>query len=346
MRRQGSRQTERDLEALARGFQRLPPQQQRVVAIVLLAIVLMAGAVYLYQQHRLSQSHASPPVATGPESTAPWPVPPAAGPAANLLLGNPSGATSDPSNRDNYLMLKPYFALSYNADAGTANWVSWRVTRADLGDAPRKQMFDSDVTLPPGFYRVTHHDYSNSGFERGHLCPHGDRTANQEMSFATFVMTNVIPQAPNVNEKAWANLEEYCRRLVTQQHERLYVIAGPAGRGGRGTKGFVTTIADGRVAVPAQCWKVIVAVPESNGSGSADEPSRIDSSARVIAVVMPNDDQRVGEEWAAFRTSAAAIERLTAYHFFTALPPTVADRLRQKVDTMPVAPPEPYHHQH
>jgi endonuclease G len=164
------------------------------------------------------------------------------------------------------------------------------------------------------------------------------------MSFATFVMTNVIPQAGNVNEKAWANLEEYGRRLVAQQHMRLYIVAGPAGRGGRGTKGYATTIADGRVAVPAQCWKVIVAVPESGTTGSADELSRIDASARVIAVIMPNDDQRVGDNWARFRTSPAAVEALTGYHFFAALPPAVAQRLRQKVDTAVIAPVEPYHH--
>ena len=65
----------------------------------------------------------------------------------NLLLGIPSGATPDPSNRDDYLMVKPYFVLSYNSDKGIPNWVSWQVTSEDLGNAPRKQVFDSDTTL-------------------------------------------------------------------------------------------------------------------------------------------------------------------------------------------------------
>src|SRR5205823_19151 len=84
---------------------------------------------------------------------------------------------------------------------------------------------------------------------------HADRAATSEMSFATFVMTNIIPQAANVNERAWAHLEEYCRTLVSREHDRLYVIAGPAGRGGRGTAGYKESIAGGRVTVPAQCWK-------------------------------------------------------------------------------------------
>lgn len=34
--------------------------------------------------------------------------------SVHLILGNPSGATQDASNADNFLMLKPQYALSYN----------------------------------------------------------------------------------------------------------------------------------------------------------------------------------------------------------------------------------------
>src|SRR4051812_31612173 len=82
-----------------------------------------------------------------------------------------------PANREIFLLLKPPYALSYNDANGTPNWVSWRVTADDLGNAPRKQVFDSDNALPSGFKIVAHRDYSNSGFDRGHLCPHSDRAA-------------------------------------------------------------------------------------------------------------------------------------------------------------------------
>ena len=55
----------------------------------------------------------------------------------HLTMGNPSNATSDTSQKDNFLMEKPYFALSYNDGKGTPNWASWRLTEADLGAAPR-----------------------------------------------------------------------------------------------------------------------------------------------------------------------------------------------------------------
>ena len=51
----------------------------------------------------------------------PSPIPtatPAVAASVQMLLGNPSDATPDESNRDNYLMLKPYFAVAYNNSGG------------------------------------------------------------------------------------------------------------------------------------------------------------------------------------------------------------------------------------
>jgi endonuclease G len=301
------------LNSLAAAFMRLDPRVQ--IAMIVLAAVV--GVAFL-----LVQSHRQYPTANG---------------NPNALLGNPSNATANPSDRSNFLMVKPYFVLSYNSDNGTPNWVSWRVTSADLGESPRKQFFDPDATLPGGFNVVVNRDYSGSGFDRGHMCPHSDRAANVEMSYATFVMTNVIPQAPNVNRKAWEQLEEYGRELVSRQHQRLYVTSGPAGRGGRGSKGMADTLAGGKVVVPAQCWKVIVAVPDTGG----DDVSKINAGTRVITVMMPNDNDSVSYEWASFRTSAAEIESRTGLHFFTSLPADVSQALRQKVDVEAIPPPRP-----
>ena len=316
-RRRNPGDDEPDLRPVLNAFLALDPRSQLILLVIVAVVGLIALLVY---EHRRPSA--------APQTVA----------DANLLLGNPSSASADTSNRDNYLMVKPYFTLSYNSDNGTPNWVSWRVALSDLGDAPRKQLFDPDSSLPPGFTVVTHKDYSGSGFDRGHMCPHSDRAANTDMSFATFVMTNIIPQAPNVNRKAWEQLESYCRDLVRRDHDRLYVVAGPAGRGGRGANGPRNVIGHGKVAVPAQCWKIVVVVPDSG----ADDPSRIDAGSRVIAVMMPNDNEAVGDEWAGFRTSAASVESQTGLHFFSSLSPDVAQALRQKVDAERIPPPRPH----
>jgi endonuclease G len=299
-------------------FRRLDRQSQIAVVVLLGLLAVVAAIFYFHWQHGGAPGTASTP---------------------NLLLGNPSAASTDPLNRDDYLMVKPYFVLSYNSDKGIPNWVSWQVTSEDLGNAPRKQVFDSDTTLPVTFNVVNTRDYSGSGFDRGHLCPHSDRAANQDMSYSTFVMTNVIPQAPNVNEKAWAQLESYSRELA-RKGDHLYIVSGPLGQGGTGKRGFKESLAGGKVIVPAECWKIIVVVEP----GFSDDLAAISMGTRVISVDMPNDQQQVGEEWAKYRTSPAIIEQKTGFHFFTSVRADVAAALRQRIDDVPIPAPRPMSH--
>lgn len=299
-------------------FRRLDRQSQ-IAVLVLIGLLAVVAAVFYFNSHRLG--------APGTAST------------PNLLLGNPSAASADPLNRNDYLMVKPYFVLSYNSDKGIPNWVSWQVTADDLGNAPRKQVFDSDLALPVTFKVVNTRDYAGSGFDRGHMCPHSDRAANQDMSYSTFVMTNIIPQAPNVNQKAWAQLESYSRELA-RKGDHLYVVSGPLGEGGTGKRGFKESLAGGKIVVPAECWKIVVVVEP----GFSDDLTAISMGTRVIAVDMPNDQQQVGEEWAKYRTSPAIIEQKTGFHFFTSVRADIAAALRQHVDDVFIPAPKPMTH--
>jgi endonuclease G len=244
----------------------------------------------------------------------------------HLKMGNPSKATSSASNKNNYLMQKPYFALSYNNAKGEPNWVSWRLVASDIGYAPRVTFYP-DQDLPLGFNTVYPRDYTGSGFDRGHMCPHEDRSANDDMSHATFVMTNIIPQSPNVNRKAWEQLEIYCRDLA-KQGKTLYIISGPAGTCGTGSKGSLSSMGMvGHVVVPAKCWKVIMVLD----GGSGDDIRRVNANTRLIAVIMPND-MSVGEDWAGFRVPVADVEKLTGFTFFGKVPTAIIGPLKKKAD--------------
>ena len=246
----------------------------------------------------------------------------------NLLMGNPSGASTSSYYYWNYLITKSQYAMSYHRDRGTPNWVSWHLNEDWLGSASRSSSFLTDTSLPGGWYRVTTSDYTNSGFDRGHNCPSADRTGSSGDNQATFYMSNIIPQAPNNNQRAWANLESYCRKLVDKGNE-IYVILGSYGTGGSGRYGYKTTLAGGKVTVPASIWKVILVLPE--GYNDLD---RVNSSTRVIAVNIPNN-QNVNSNWGVYRTTVDNIESIRNYNLFSNLPGSIQSAIESRVDNGP-----------
>ncbi|MBW4697578.1 MAG: DNA/RNA non-specific endonuclease [Aphanocapsa lilacina HA4352-LM1] len=236
----------------------------------------------------------------------------------HLLLGNPSRAAATPASVNNYLLLKPQYALSYNAAKGTANWASWQLNRAWLGRADRQNDFRPDESLPVGLYRVIPADYAGSGYDRGHLVPSADRTANAADNSATFLMTNMTPQAPDLNRGPWEKLESHCRDLVGAGKE-LYIIAGGSGELG--------TIGGGKVSVPARHWKVIV-VLDMPGAGLAAVTGR----TRVIAVDMPNGPGIKEARWREFRVNVDRIEAATGYDLLSGVPKDIQGLLESRLD--------------
>lgn len=243
----------------------------------------------------------------------------------NLLLGNPSQATHSALVSTNYLMDKSQYTLSFNSTRNIPNWVSWHIDKNDLGPADRQDDFRADNTLPSSWYRVRSASYTSSGFDRGHNCPSADRTATIAANSATFLMTNMIPQAPNHNRRAWANLEEYTRSLVESGYE-VYVIMGSYGQGGIGSKGYKTTIDGGKIVVPSHIWKVIVIIPNGN-----HDLSRINKSTRVIAVDIPNDNS-ISSDWHRYYTSVDHIEKSTGYDLFNNLSESLQSTLESRIE--------------
>lgn len=240
--------------------------------------------------------------------------------AQHLNMGNPSGATTSTSAYTNYLMNKPQFSLSYHRDRGTPNWVSWQLNSSWLGSQPRLDNFRADTSLPTGWYRVSNTDYSGSGYDRGHNCPSADRTKNSTDNGATFLMTNMIPQTPDNNQGPWARLEDYTRTLVTSGANDAYVIMAS-----RGTKG---TIANGKVTIPANIYKVILIVPR--GTTAAN----VTTSARVIAVRIPNNAGIRNVDWRSYRVSVDTVEAETTYNFLSSIPDGVENVIEARVDNL------------
>ncbi|MEZ5427141.1 MAG: DNA/RNA non-specific endonuclease [Pyrinomonadaceae bacterium] len=236
-----------------------------------------------------------------------------------LLLGNPTGATHDAANENNYLMTKAQYSLSYSRANATPNWVAWRLDSTWIGSAPRQDDYRPDPSLPAGWYQVQDTDYSGSGYDRGHMCPSGDRTRSIPDNSATFLMTNFIPQLPANNQGPWNDFENYLRSVANQGNE-IYIFSGGQGNAG--------TIAQGQIVVPQVTWKVVLVLPNGN-----NDLQRVNKATRTIAIIVPNQPPvSQSAPWRNFRTTVNAVEVLTGYDFFSKVPKNTQEIIERRRD--------------
>lgn len=211
---------------------------------------------------------------------------------------------------------------------GEPNWVSWHLDASNITNTvTRQDNFAAFTGLPSGWYQVQNNSYTGSAFDRGHNCPSGDRTSSTDANSATFLMTNMVPQAPQNNQQTWEGLESYLRAQVLSGNE-VYIIMGSYGSGGIGSASasVVTTINGGKVAVPSNVWKVAVILPVGNG-----DISRVTASTRVIAVNTPNINS-INTDWKQYIVTVRDIESATGYNLLSLLPQAVQDAVETKKD--------------
>lgn len=117
------------------------------------------------------------------------------------------------------------FVVWYHVERNIPIFVAWSLSHNDLGAnrRPRSQTFLTDFGCPRP--RAKSSDYTRSGYQRGHLCPSADRSANDASMRATFIMSNVAPMTPRLNQMSWAQAEEYAR-IVARGGHRCQMVAG------------------------------------------------------------------------------------------------------------------------
>lgn len=260
--------------------------------------------------------------------------------AEHLLMGNPSNAVADESMPINYLMLKPQYAISYNNDKGIPNWTSWHLDSSWMTEvADRQNDFRVDNTLPISFKHVSNgYQFSTYAFQRGHMCPSADRTSSVADNSATFLMTNMVPQARGNNEGPWRFLEEYIRTQLGGMDNELYIISGGTGSGGHSSTGEWNSIIDTAgniVTVPHATWKVVMVLPNATG----DDLARVNSLTRTFAVIMPNDDNIEHDDWQRYLATVDQVEALSGYDFYSNVPISVQAVMEARLDAENDTPP-------
>lgn len=236
----------------------------------------------------------------------------------HVLLGVPRDA--DPSN--DLELDKAQFVLSYDGTRSATNWVAWRLRASDLGHMKRSDHFYADELLPASLHHVQPQDYARSGFERGHLCPSGDRTFSHEANVTTFVMTNMQPQTHDLNTGPWEALEAWSRDRVQTSGKDLYIVAGGV------FSGTVQKVGPG-IAVPAKAFKVIVALDRDLG------PTDVRTDTLAFSVLIPNAHGIKHRPWTDYVVPISQVQKETGYDFLSKVPADVQDVVESRVAKVP-----------
>lgn len=200
---------------------------------------------------------------------------------------------------DTRLLIRTGYTLSYNDAWKIPNWVAWQLTAEEVaGKVKRTDEFLVDPDLPTRF-QSEHRDYSGSSYDRGHMAPAGDMKWDEQAMQESFYMSNMCPQAPNLNKGDWRILEEQCRKWA-QRYGMVYVVCGPIVDERINQK---KKIGRNKVLVPDGFFKVVLKL--------GDKPS-------AVGFIFPNDD--CNSALADYAVSVDQVEAVTGIDFFHRLP--------------------------
>ncbi len=122
-----------------------------------------------------------------------------------------------------------YFTILYDKDHRLARWVQYRLTKEDLQlvFGKRKNKFHPDALLKKkGIEPVRKTDIPGKQFDKGHLAPADDFKRSQDAIDQTFVMSNIAPQKPQLNQTAWRRLEVLVQKWACGEDD-VTIVTGP-----------------------------------------------------------------------------------------------------------------------
>jgi len=201
------------------------------------------------------------------------------------------------------------FMLGYSEWMGLPLWVTYKVEPEpeDMQRHKRPSRFDADWR---SIRRMSHDDYTRSGFDRGHMAPNYliSTRYGRAAQLGTFKMTNIVPQKPKLNQKVWRVLEELVADGLSQQEGVFWVATGPIMGDKKERIGSLGPV------IPKAFYKILV------------KPSKDGTVEKMLAFIMPQD-VKGRESVTRFVTTVDEVEKQTGIDFFADLPDDIENQL-------------------
>lgn len=195
------------------------------------------------------------------------------------------------------------YQLSYNEQHEQAEWVAYSLHKNDIVYTNFDRPFfieDPKVTTKSADWR----NYKNSGYDKGHLCPAGDKRYSKKAHDETFFTSNISPQNHEFNSGIWNKLEQKTRYWA-KKYNHLYVVTGGV------LESNLKTIGKEKVSVPNYFYKVLLDYTEPE--------------IKAIAFLLPHKDSN--KPLYEFVVSIDQLEQKTGIDFFPELPDNIEKKL-------------------
>lgn len=228
-------------------------------------------------------------------------------------MGVPTWSSLTPTSLHRVLRNEGYLVGWSDVRVG-ALWVSYRLHAVKDNHIGGRPDFNADWRA---LWPVATDSYFNSGYDRGHLAPNYAIAAvhGREAQVDTFLMSNMLPQTPELNRQLWQRLEESVMDHFAPRFEQLQVISGPVY-----PEHFMDNVFNrvGLVEVPSAFYKIIVAPDAQN--------------PRALAFIMPQKVQG-DEPLDDYAVSIDEVEARTGLNFFPDLSAGMEARLEGQLNT-------------
>ena len=213
-----------------------------------------------------------------------------------------------PTSTTNTIIKHNFYTLSYSERHEQAEWVAYELKKSELGSSNFKRPYfidDPEVDSGSASWR----NYKRSGYDKGHLCPAGDRRFSREAFEETFYTSNISPQLHDFNAGIWNNLEQKTRYWAAK-YDGVYVVTGGI------LNGKLKQIGKEAVSVPNYFYKILL----DNSRGEY----------KTIAFLVPHEDSE--KPLNKFVVSIDQLEKMTGIDFFLKLEDNIENKLEKTTD--------------
>lgn len=215
-----------------------------------------------------------------------------------------------PSSTTNQIVRHNGYILSYSEENEQAEWVAYELKKSELNynnNDFKRPFFIEDPKVSSA--SADWKNYRKSGYDKGHLCPAGDRKYSKAAFDETFYTSNISPQLHDFNEGVWNRLEQKVRYWAGK-YDGIYVVTGGI------LDENLPTIGYEDVTVPNYFYKVLL--DEYNGE------------YKMIAFLVPHRDSDL--PLYEFVVSVDEVEKRTGIDFFSKLDDAEEVRLEKNSD--------------